>query len=103
MAQTGNGVVRGLVLDPAKAAVPGAKVELMNLGTNIANQATSTSTGDYYFGNVQPGRYRLTVELAGFKKWAGTLTLEVGQNALIDIPMEVGDLATTITVEGATT
>ncbi len=102
-AQTGNGVVRGMVFDPAKAAVPSAKVELMNLGTNIANRVVSSTSGDYYFGNVQPGRYRLTVELPGFRKWVGTLTLEAGQNALVDVPMEVGDLSTTVTVEGAAT
>jgi hypothetical protein len=44
-AQTGTGVVRGIVVDPANAAMPGASVELTNLGTNIATRiATSPAS-----------------------------------------------------------
>ncbi|MBI3682054.1 MAG: TonB-dependent receptor [Acidobacteria bacterium] len=100
LAQTGNGIVKGSVLDPAKAAVPGARAGLTNLDTNITTSGVSSGAGDYYFGNIVPGRYRLTVESPGFKRWTGTFVLEVGQTAVIDVPLEVGDVATTVTVEG---
>src|SRR5260370_28612701 len=79
--QTGSGVLRGTIHDATKAVVPRAKVELRNQDTNITRQATASTDGNYYFGGIQPGNYELTIEAAGFKKWAGTLALEVGQTA----------------------
>ena len=58
--------------------------------------------GLYYFGDIQPGRYELTVEAEGFKKWVGTLALEVGQTAVVDPVLEVGSLTATVEVTAAT-
>src|SRR6266545_4067430 len=100
-AQTGSGAVRGTIHDATNAAVPKAKVTLRNQGTNIAREATISMDGIYYFGEIQPGRYELTVEAAGFKKWVGTLALEVGQTAVIDPALEVGSLTSTVEVSAA--
>jgi hypothetical protein len=43
----------------------------------------------------------LVVEMTGFKKWSGTLTLEVGQTAVVDPAMQIGDIATEVEVVGA--
>jgi len=94
-AQSGNGVVQGTVLDASKAIVPSAKVTLRNSGTGVLKIAPATSAGVYYFGAVQPGEYVLSVEAPGFKKWEGTLVVEVGQTVTIDPTMEVGAVGTT--------
>src|SRR5713226_5831071 len=86
--QTGSGVVRGAVQDATKGVVPRAKIELRNQDTNITREATTSTEGGYYFGGIQPGRYELTVEALGFKKWTGTLALEVGQTAVVDPALE---------------
>lgn len=99
-AQTGSGVVRGTVQDATKAVVPKAKIELRNRDTNIVREATSSTEGLYYFGGIQPGNYELTVEAQGFKKWDGTLVLEVGQTAVVDPALEIGSLANTVEVTG---
>ncbi len=99
-AQTGSGVVRGAVQDDTKSMVPRAKVELRNLDTNITREATTSSEGSYFFGGIPPGRYELSVEATGFKKWTGTLTLEVGQTAAVDPALEVGSLANVVEVSG---
>src|SRR6476646_1737226 len=100
-AQTGFGVVRGTLRDASNAVVPRAKVQLVNPNTNIVRDTTSSTDGIYYFGGLQPGSYKLTVELQGFKKWDGTLALEVGQTVVIDPALEVGSLANTVEVTGA--
>jgi hypothetical protein len=43
----------------------------------------------------------LTVEAPGFKKWEGTLKVDVGQTVTIDPVMEVGTLGSTVEVTGA--
>src|SRR5437899_756589 len=100
IAQTGSGVIRGTVQDATKAVVPRAKIELRNPDTNITREATTSTEGGYYFGGIQPGNYELTVEAQGFKKWTGTLALEVGQTAVVDPALEVGSLANTVEVSG---
>lgn len=58
------GLVRfasGAVTDFSQAAVPGATVEAVNLGTRIVRQVYTNEAGIYYFNDLQPGTYRVTV------------------------------------------
>ena len=100
-AQTGSGIIRGTVQDASQAVIPGAKVRLTNLSTNVTQEANSSTAGIYYFASVPNGRYQVDVEAEGFKKWTGTLLLAVGQTAVVDATMEVGTLASTVEVTGA--
>ena len=100
-AQTGNGVVQGTVLDATKAAVPNAKATLSNSNTGVTRTAEANNAGVYYFGSVQPGEYKLSVEAAGFKKWEGTFRVEVGQTVNVDPNMEIGSVGATVEVTGA--
>ena len=100
-AQTGNGVVRGTVTDASAAVVVGAKVKLTNTDTNVAWDTTSSEAGIYYAGPVPPGSYVLTVETPGFKRWSGTLQVQVGQTVVVDPKLEVGELANVVEVTGA--
>ena len=101
-AQTSSGVIRGTIQDATRSAVPKAKVTLRNQDTNIGRETSLSVAGIYYFGDIQPGKYELTVEAEGFKKWVGTLALEVGQTAVIDPTLEVGSLTATVEVTAAT-
>jgi hypothetical protein len=100
-AQSGNGAVHGTVTDQTQAIIPGAKVTLLNTANGVAQSVKSTEVGAYYFGSVRQGSYTVTVELANFKKWSGTLVLEVGQSAVVDVALEVGSVANTVEVVGA--
>ena len=95
LAQTGFGTVTGTVKDATGAVIPGAAVTLTNTGTGAAAKSETNNVGVYYFGSVRPGPYTLVIEAKGFKKWSGTLQLEVGQNASVDPNMEVGTLEAT--------
>src|SRR6516164_8299732 len=98
IAQTGNGVVQGTVLDASKAVIPGAKAILANTRTGVIQNTVSSTAGVYYFGAVPPGDYMLTIEAAGFRKFEGTLNVQVGQTVAVDPVLEVGSLGNTVEV-----
>src|SRR5919202_5668003 len=68
-AQTDTVIVQGTVLDASQAAVPNARATLQNTQTGVTKSAESSNVGLYYFGAVQPGKYVLTVDAPGFKRW----------------------------------
>lgn len=100
-AQTGDAVVQGTMFDVSKAALPNARASLKNSETGVVRTTTSNKVGVYYFGGVPPGEYVLTAEAAGFRKWEGTLVVEVGQTVAIDPTLEVGSLGSTVEVTDA--
>lgn len=102
-AQTGAGRVQGTVKDSSDAVVPGAAVAMENLATGNRFQTQSNANGFFVFTSVQPGRYRLMAEAAGFEKWTGELQLQTGQDTVVDPKLVVGGTATQITVAGDVT
>ena len=100
-AQTGRGIVQGVVKDASQAVVPSAQVVLTNTSTNVAQTGHTNEVGLYYFGAVQPGPYSLVVEVTGFKKWEGKLNLQVGQTAVVDVALELGSAESVVEVVGA--
>jgi len=100
-AQTGVGSVAGTVRDAKQAVIPGAEVTVTNEATNVSQKSVTNEVGIYKIGALPIGPYRVTVELAGFKKWVGTFSLMAGQEAAINPVMEVGDISTTVEVTGA--
>lgn len=66
-AQVLYGSLTGNVTDPSSAAVPGAKVEVLNVGTSVTRQADTDALGVYLFNNLQSGTYKITVAVKGFQ------------------------------------
>jgi hypothetical protein len=99
-AQVDRATLTGTIKDTAGAVVPGATVTVTNLATNVADTQQSTATGTYLMVNLIPGRYRVDVELAGFKKSSETVVLEVGQRARVDATLTVGTVSESVSVEG---
>jgi hypothetical protein len=102
LAQTGTGTVQGTVTDSSRSAVPNAKVTITHQATNIPRVAETSAVGIYYFASVVPGRYTVSVEATGFKRWTSNFVLEVGQTAVIDPTLEVGAVETTVEVVDTT-
>ena len=92
-AQTAEATLRGLVVDPSGAVLPGVEVTLLNSGTNL-KRLTRTGVGGYYaFVSIPPGRYQLEVELRGFKKLVRrAIRLRVGERARLDLLLEIGSI-----------
>ena len=60
-----SGTVSGSVTDQSNAVVAGAAITLTDTATNISRTANSNATGRYFFADVTPGTYSLTVAKAG--------------------------------------
>lgn len=100
-AQVDRATLTGTVKDSGGAVVPGATVTVTNLATNVAVTQQTTESGTFLAVNLIPGRYRVDVELSGFKKSSETIVLEVGQRARIEATLAVGDVKESVSVEAA--
>src|SRR5689334_5745218 len=61
------GAVVGTVSDPSGAVIQRAEVQLSNTETNATQTQTTNDIGAYAFPNVAPGKYKVTVKMAGFR------------------------------------
>ncbi|HEX4484727.1 MAG TPA: TonB-dependent receptor [Terriglobales bacterium] len=97
-AQTYQGRIVGSVTDASGALVSGAKVSITNTGTNVARTLTTNDAGEYSAPSLEPGKYAITVEAAGFRKLEQkNVELEVAKSLRIDLQLVAG--ATEETVE----
>jgi len=101
-AQAVRATLVGRVTDQSGAVVPGTKLTLVNSGTNETHTVTVGENADFVFTQLAPGQYTLTTEHEGFRKDVRTgISLEVGQEARIDIALQVGALSEQIEVTAA--
>src|SRR3954469_20534122 len=101
VAQADHGTITGTVQDPAKAVVANASVIATNTETGSVYQAASTSTGNFTVPSVPAGTYTVTVEAPGFRKFiAQNSQVQVAQTLRVDVTLEIGSTAESITVEG---
>jgi len=64
--QITTGTIQGTVVDANGAVVPGANVEIKNLGTNFSRTLTTDDEGRFVAPLLQPGNYSVTVSKQGF-------------------------------------
>ncbi len=99
LAQSDRGTITGTVADPAGAVVPNAPIQAKNLGTGVEYSGATSTTGNYTLLQLPPGTYQLNVTVPGFKKYQRTgLTVEVAQTLRVDVTLEVGSAAESVTV-----
>jgi hypothetical protein len=83
--------------------IPGATTKLTNEGTQERRTVQTDSIGNYRYVNLIPGRYRLDVEKAGFKRLdRPDIVVEVQTDVRIDLTLEVGQLVQTVEVKAQT-
>ena len=98
-----RGSLSGTVTDAQGAVVAGAKVTLVDRGTNRTVVATSDASGLYQLNALPPDDYRLTVEHQGFnKKVLEHVTIIPEQPNALNLQLEIGQVQTTVTVSGET-
>ena len=89
-----TGTIVGTVRDPQGAAVTGATVTLTDQGKGTSHTVTTDAQGSYIAPFLIPGTYDVSVEVAGFRKYAHRgVVLQVNQRARVDIALEMGGLA----------
>src|SRR5437868_5018806 len=81
-----NGSILGSATDASKAAVPGVAVRVVNVDTNLTQDAVTDQLGQYRFLALPVGRYRLEASLRGFQKFvAGDIVLTINEQHRVDI------------------
>ena len=102
-AQSTQSSFLGTVTDSTGAPVANAAVTVRNEGTNFSREFKTDENGDYRVSGLEAGFYRVAVAVTGFKAYSQTgIDLASAQIKRIDVKLEVGDVATTVTVEGGT-
>ena len=91
--QTATTQITGTVVDATGAAIPGARVTVQNEATG-ATRETHTGADGNFTVSVEPGTYRVRVEVPGMKT-AELRAVNVGieQSASLAIRLEVGETA----------
>src|SRR3954469_19669848 len=98
-AQQGTTELRGRVIDPQGAVLPGVNVVVRNQETGMFRETVSGQDGTFIASGLVPGTYQLNAELQGFKKFERKdLRLEVGKTSSIDVTMTVGGIEEVVTV-----
>ncbi len=92
----------GMVTDAQAAVVPGANVTVTNTATGLTRNAKTDASGGYVFALLPVGSYNVAVEQPGFRKYERRgILLQANENVRVDVVLEVGNVAETITVEAS--
>lgn len=91
--------VRGTVTDQSGAVIPGAKVTITDVGTNISQTTTTLGNGSYAFTALRASDYELMVQAQGFatSKQVG-ITLTVNQQTTLNVTMKPATAEEKVTV-----
>jgi hypothetical protein len=100
-AQSPNGTISGLVLDPTGAVIVGAEIVVMNDATGVQFSTKTNRDGIYVAPNLPPGPYRIQVSKIGFKTLIKPdITLNVQDALAINFTLPLGAASETVTVAG---
>jgi hypothetical protein len=100
-AQGQSSAVQGHVVDESGSALPGVTVVVTHQGSGVFRQVVSNSDGSYFLTGILPGPYRVTAELAGFRKYERSdILLTIGNTATLEITLGIGALEESVTVTG---
>lgn len=101
-AQIGGGSIVGTVKDPAGAAVPGARVEAVDLDTNETHTTVTNEVGYYEFPLLPAARYRIEAKLEGFQRaTTAPFSLNAGTRPRFDLALALGQVAESVEVVGS--
>src|SRR5215472_5279470 len=97
--QAVNGTLLGTITDPAGAVVPGATVTITEVNTNLTRSTVTNESGNYVFGNLDRGVYRIEIQATGFKKTVrDKVDVLVNSDTRVDMQVAPGDITQTIEV-----
>jgi hypothetical protein len=99
---SGRATVQGTITDPSGAVVPQAVVTVTQGTTNTATSQTSTSSGFYSVGGLEPGEYSVKVVFPGFENYVQEhVRLDALQVYGLNIKLTPGGQSETVTVSYA--
>ena len=102
LAQSNMGRIVGSVKDATGALVPGAQIQVVNEGTGVSREFKSLENGEYEVASLVAGSYRVEAGRDGFKRFVRPgVVLDAGRSVRVDVTLEIGALAETVTVDAS--
>src|SRR5258705_3282273 len=93
--------VTGTAGDQTGAVLPGVTVTLTEETTGLLRTVNRIEAGRWVLAALQPGRYAVKAELAGFQTQTRTgVIVNVGQAVTLNLALPVGGLSDQVTVTG---
>ncbi len=100
-AQTTTATLSGILTDESGAVIPAAEVVIANAATGVRRKVVADELGRFAAPQLAPGPYELAVTAAGFETLIRKgITLAVGQEAFLTLPMKLGAVTEQVTVTG---
>ena len=94
-----TGTVKGELKDSTGAAVPGAAITLTDTATKDTRTTTSNESGAYFFANVVPGTYTVSIKKVGFRAAQfSNQVVTVGSALTLNTSLELGSATQVIEV-----
>ena len=92
--------IRGTVSDSSGALIPGARISLTDVGTNISQKVVANDHGLYVFPALSASNYRMLIEAPGFGtvEKAG-IVLTVNQQTTLNVTLVPAAANTSVTVQ----
>jgi Carboxypeptidase regulatory-like domain/TonB-dependent Receptor Plug Domain len=97
----GSGAVRGSVLDPSGAVVPGAVVQIQNPVSGYNKSAKTDAQGKFELDNIPYNPYHLSASAPGFQGSEQDLNVRSPLPVEIKITLTLGEAKTSVTVSEA--
>jgi hypothetical protein len=102
--QAVNGTIEGTIKDASGGLLPGVTVTIHNTDTGAERVVVTDANGLYRAPLLPLGTYKVSAELAGFKKYEQTnIPIVAGSSAVINIAMEVGGVSEVVSVQADST
>src|SRR6059036_2360835 len=96
---TATATILGAVRDTTGALIPGVSITIKHTDTGQTRASISSETGDYIVALLPVGEYEITTAMPGFKQQVRSgINLVVGQQAVINLTLEVGAAAEQVTI-----
>jgi carboxypeptidase family protein len=100
-AQNFSAAIIGTVKDVSGAVLPGSAVTVKHTETGLTRTAQADAGGSFRVPSLPVGEYEVTAEKMGFRKEVRSgINLVVGQEAVLDLTLQVGSIDQQVTVTG---
>lgn len=97
--QTFRGAIAGAITDASGAAVPDAKVKIINPATGLVRETVTTANGDFNLAELPLGFFDVTITKAGFQTTkVEKVEVAVGRITNLPVKLNVASQATTVEI-----
>jgi len=98
-AQTSTATISGTVSDTQGARLADTRITITNVATGVTTSSATSQSGAYSVSSLPIGTYKVEAQKDGFKSSVqGPIVLTVGQDAVIQFALTVGQVTETVEV-----